>query len=179
MPATHSTLHFVNLSTPTEGKDEETRKAVRTHVMQQYIQKKRLRETRRVAKKPSSKRVAQLQCTCARPFSTSSNGFGNNPSVCPTCHGRQRPVAEPALDGGDGRRFGLQQAVTRSTAHRRRHTIHPATILGAGRVDPFGIYPVEVQPYMHDLLDHCEYHLLRVCGHSSTAPSEQANLCDL
>lgn len=34
------------------------------------------------------------------------------------------------------------------------HTVQ--TILGAGRVDPFQSYPVKVQPYMHNLVDHCK-----------------------
>jgi hypothetical protein len=28
--------------------------------------------------------------------------------------------------------------------------------LGAGRVDPFGVFPIAVQPYMHVLIDHSE-----------------------
>lgn len=56
-----------------------------------------------------------------------------------------------------------QQAVTRYSSQGRWRKDHPATVLGAGRVDPFEVYPVEAQPYMHDLLDHCMYHSLQSC----------------
>jgi hypothetical protein len=30
-------------------------------------------------------------------------------------------------------------------------------LLGAGRVDPFASFPIASQPYMHVLIDHCEF----------------------
>jgi hypothetical protein len=36
----------------------------------------------------------------------------------------------------------------------------PLTPLGAGRIDPFGSYSSDNNSHMHELIDHCEYHLL-------------------
>ena len=164
MPASHSNLHFVNLSKPNGGKDEETRRAVRTHVMQQYIQKKRLREKRGTARKTLFEKVPQLPCTCPNnnqvvPLAsgTSSSWPTIDFSICPKCDGRRWAI----LDTGSGRSgscyLAPQQVMARYSHRGRRWEDHPVTLLGAGRVDPFGVYPVEAQPYMHDLLDHCMY----------------------
>lgn len=166
MPATQSNLHFVNLSKPNEGKDEETRRAVRTHVMQQYIQKKRQREKRRSGRKTPPEGAPQLRCTCpsspvvAQTFGTSSGWPENNFGICPTCKGRRWAMTDTGSDRSGGRSSAQQQAVVRYSSKERRRKEHPVTILGAGRVDPFGMFPVEAQPYMHDLLDHCRFHSL-------------------
>lgn len=68
-------------------------------------------------------------------------------------------MADTESDRGGG--WSMTQAVTQYSSLGRRHN-HPVTVLGAGRVDPFGVYPVEAQPYMHDLLDHCMYGSLTV-----------------
>jgi hypothetical protein len=34
--------------------------------------------------------------------------------------------------------------------------VSPRTVLGEGRIDPFDIYPIKMQPYMHYLVDHCK-----------------------
>ena len=49
----------------------------------------------------------------------------------------------------------------------------PLTPLGAGRIDPFRSYSADNNSHMHELVDHCEYHLLSnsqlsVCVHSAT-----------
>jgi hypothetical protein len=36
----------------------------------------------------------------------------------------------------------------------------PLTPLGAGRIDPFRSYSADNNSHMHELVDHCEYHLL-------------------
>ena len=159
MPPPHSTLHFVNLSRPNEGKDEETRRAVRTHVMQQYIHKKKLRDKRRVTKRIASEAVPRLSCTCpgTQASDKPSNLSAGESVVCPTCHGLRWVRTESAVDRNSGQPSREHLAVTRYTTRRRRSDAHPVTTLGAGRVDPFRVYPVEAQPYMHDLLDHCMY----------------------
>ncbi len=167
MPASHSNLHFVNLSKPNEGKDEETRRAVRTHVMQQYIQKKRLREKRRERQTPFE-RTPRLRCKCPtiqavpQAFDTSSNWQTRDIGICPTCCGRRWSMTDTGSDHSSGSILADQQAVTRYSSQERWRMDHPATVLGAGRVDPFAVYPVEAQPYMHDLLDHCMYQSLTV-----------------
>lgn len=151
MPTTPAELHFVNLSKPNEGKDKETRKAIRIHIMQQYIQKKKLRETRWTTKTLSSQR-----CTCRRAISTSRNGSTSGPGVCPRCNGRQWTVKESAPDLSEGRQIGQQQTLVRPTNRRKRLTTGPITMLGAGRVDPFDTYPAKARPDTHELLDHCK-----------------------
>jgi len=37
-----------------------------------------------------------------------------------------------------------------------RPPVSPRTVLGEGRIDPFDIYPIKMQPYMHYLVDHCK-----------------------
>lgn len=158
MSPSHSNLHFVNVSKPNGGKDEETRRAVRTHVMQQYIQKRRLQEKRRASHTPLE-RAAQLPCVCLttkavpQPFGTSSGRHKSGFGICPECRGRRWAITNTGRDGSDGGILAQEQAVNRFSS--RGPPDHPATLLGAGRVDPFGVYPVEAQPYMHDLLDHC------------------------
>jgi hypothetical protein len=39
---------------------------------------------------------------------------------------------------------------------QRQQQISPQTILGAGRVDPFQSYPIQTEPFMHQLVDYCE-----------------------
>jgi hypothetical protein len=34
--------------------------------------------------------------------------------------------------------------------------LNVSTSLGAGRVDPFGMFAIPVKPYMHILVDHCK-----------------------
>ena len=172
MLASQSNLHFVNLSKPNEGKDEETRRAVRTHVMQQYIQKKRLREKRRAVKKIPSEGTLQLPCRCPdsaavpQTLGTTSSWPTKDSGACPTCHGRRWAMRETGSNRNAGLSLG-QQAVVRYSNKERRRMEHPVTVLGAGRVDPFGVYPVEAKPYMHDLLDHCMYRSLTALRSSS------------
>lgn len=50
-----------------------------------------------------------------------------------------------------------------ATAQAAELVVHsPITILGAGRVDPFGSYPIKTQAYMHGAMDYCEYSSLLV-----------------
>lgn len=71
-------------------------------------------------------------------------------------------MTDTGNDHSSGSFLAQQQAVTRYSGHERWRVDHPATVLGAGSVDPFAVYPLEAQPYMHDLLDHCMYHSLTV-----------------
>jgi hypothetical protein len=32
----------------------------------------------------------------------------------------------------------------------------PVSVLGSGRVDPFGCFPIEMSPYMNFLVDYCK-----------------------
>jgi hypothetical protein len=47
----------------------------------------------------------------------------------------------------------------RSASRPRTFTqlISPITPLGAGRIDPFGIFSLESKPYLHELIDHCKF----------------------
>jgi hypothetical protein len=38
----------------------------------------------------------------------------------------------------------------------RSQSISPQTILGAGRIDPFSSYPIDMPHHMHYLVDHCK-----------------------
>ncbi len=168
MPVNHSNLHFVNLSTPNEGKDEETRKAVRTHVMQQYIQKKRLRDKNRPFKKPSPERLSRLWCTCrgrevlAPALSISNDESLRDNATCDFCHSQRSTVTKSPLNGNHGRQ---QQPATVYISDEGSYISRPVTALGAGRVDPFGVYPIEAHPYMHELVDHCMLSLQHSLSH--------------
>lgn len=41
--------------------------------------------------------------------------------------------------------------------HRPEHTYNPVSALGTGHADPFASLPIEIQPSMWLLLDHCKY----------------------
>ena len=46
----------------------------------------------------------------------------------------------------------------------RSQSISPQTILGAGRIDPFSSYPIDMTHYMHNLVDHCKtFHFIDMC----------------
>lgn len=64
----------------------------------------------------------------------------------------------PCLDEAGGEGSSGQQAMVPGMPQGNWQVGRLNRRLGAGRVDPFGAYPVETQPYMHELLDHCTYY---------------------
>jgi hypothetical protein len=45
----------------------------------------------------------------------------------------------------------------------RPQSISPQTILGAGRIDPFSSYPIDMAHHMHYLVDHCKtFHFIDI-----------------
>ena len=129
-----SDFQFVNISVPSEIKGTETRKFIRSSVAYNYRRKQFLRHSN-----SSSEGSDSHSCLDANPrFSAEKNfcpvcGFSlRKKSRCRTPHPDSRDSSEPEKD------------------------IIETAILGAGRVDPFAVFPIATKPYMHTLIDHCQ-----------------------
>jgi hypothetical protein len=56
---------------------------------------------------------------------------------------------------------GLEWTLCRPSSRAMSITSSPSTILGAGRIDPFRIQPVDVASNIDELIDHCEFGPIR------------------
>jgi hypothetical protein len=55
------------------------------------------------------------------------------------------------------------QTVEQGKNRLRSQSISPQTILGAGRIDPFSSYPIDMLHHMHYLVDHCKtFHFIDI-----------------
>jgi hypothetical protein len=133
-----SAFQFVNISSPSEIRQPGFRNLVRRSVAIHH----RERQVRRHSDTPRQETVAH-RCTGA------DSGSSSTPNFCQVCGDslRKRRSSRSIVieDLEEAPETGVETACLE------------AVVLGATTTDPFGTYPVPVQPYMHILLDHCQY----------------------
>jgi hypothetical protein len=124
-------FHFVNISEPTEIHGPQNRSRVRSLVAQNYRRNRILKHSEGSAHPCMDRDVASMYPVL---------------NFCPVCG------------------YSLTKNRTSSDALDNSSSVRAPAVplnlnsLGAGRVDPFGAFPIPVQPYMHVLIDHCKSH---------------------
>lgn len=130
-----SKFQFVNISGPAEMKDSKNKKLVRRSVAFNHRRKQVMRHSR-------GQSLGTSPHSCLDP-NLSSQPPVNFCHVCGFSFRKKRDGLSAKPDEGEidcGERECME-----------------AGLLGAGRVDPFGTFPIASKPHMHLLVDHCKF----------------------
>ncbi len=123
---------FVNISKPDESQDYQNRSLVRSLVAQNRRKKQLLSHSE---EGPHS---------CFDPSIASLLPALNFCPVCGFALAKSRRSSKP---------FDPSFVPTGTSP---RPKLSGSSTIGAGRVDPFGVFPIHAKPYMHVLVDHCK-----------------------
>jgi hypothetical protein len=155
MPRSKQThFQFVNNDNPEQSNHIETRRLVRRHVMQQHL-KKRIKEQKTGNETPG-RASSQESTTQISPASVMCDCFGGfeEAIAASKADGSLLVVAECSICGRSYLKTADSSLQVVET--RPRSPLKEVGRLGSGRTDPFALYAIEMSPYMHGLLDHCE-----------------------
>jgi hypothetical protein len=133
-------FQFVNISSPSEIRQPGIRNLVRRSVAIHHQEKQALRRS-----------AIQGQGNVPHRCKGANSGSSSSPNFCQVCGCSLR------------KKIGSRSIVTGELEEISETGVETAgfeaVVLRATTMDPFGTYPVPVQPYMHILLDHCQYPL--------------------
>lgn len=133
-----SDFQFVNISAPSEIKDTETRKFIRSSVANNCRRKQFLRHSH-----SSSQGVDTHYCLDTKPTSFLAKNF------CQVCgFSFRKKTASRA-----------SKQCSQESPEPEKGVIE-TEIFAAGRVDPFSSFPIPTKPYMYTLIDHCQFFFL-------------------
>ena len=128
---------FVNISKPNESQGHQNRSLVRSLVAQNRRKKQLLSHSE------------QGPHSCFDPSIGSLLPALNFCPVCGYALAKNRRSSKP---------FDPSSI---PTAASPKPKLSGSSALGAGRVDPFGAFPIHAKPYMHILVDHCKLFVSR------------------
>jgi hypothetical protein len=144
-----SPLQFITITDPNQSGAANNRKLVRAQAM-------------RHARQRPAPRID--------PVSRASSTGSDSPTRSATKSPRGGFLDLPAdayegsfqvnLSGSHDDAFSAAEYEDAEAVRYYSRDVSPLTPLGAGRVDPFASYSIEIKPYMNFLVDHCKCRLL-------------------
>ncbi len=166
-------LQFISMNPASQAEKQRNRKIIRSTAMRSFRQKQSSRGAPSKSTTSSQTTTVPLQFELfpksrgsyqADSQDWSANGFsGKEDSFSENSWLPLSPPSESSSkDGSGGKALALSESRPRtngSGASRTNSMVlgSPVTPLGAGRVDPFRVYTVDLGGQIPELIDHCKY----------------------
>lgn len=161
-------LQFVNMTPASQAERQRNQKVIRSAAMKTF------RRDQRLEREAKSKQVSQRKRRGAvevRPkmkdpgqesSPSSSNSSDGGISSSDTWWQEDMlpfpSISQPSSEGDpDSKLSGSVVLLGKEKAQSASPLGSPVSVLGAGRVDPFRRYPIDITgPHVHEIMDHCE-----------------------
>lgn len=193
---TSRNFQFVNVTKASGTKDKTAKKLVRSYTTKRHWQLQRQEDlalARRRDPNFSPASFGQLigeTCTC--PFTQVVDSTALNyppPNLTQSQRRPDIPLTTPTASNNIEASFNLPPSIAssigpvcsfcgRSVSPNRfaPRNLPPLSIMRVGNSDPFNTFPVETQPHMHELIDHCMYPSLVVIFNRLCRLNPKANV---
>ncbi|KAE9368891.1 hypothetical protein N431DRAFT_347981 [Stipitochalara longipes BDJ] len=164
-----SPLIFIDEQERKHNPSSHLRTIVRSNARRSTFLKRQLDQTRIFSSpycriiKPEVVVTNKLEVTDPLEAETSPSSSQHFVKLSPYQRGQQRPSRKRHNTELNLQVYKYLKSQTQQLPQKKRGSgeedqgrplVSPRTILGEGRVDPFDIYPIKMQPYMHYLVDH-------------------------
>lgn len=143
-------LEFVSMNVASETEKERNRQVIRSTAMKSFHRKQLLQRSLedRTVDRGSHSRAKRVSRSKDVILSRGSSCYGSFDRSSP--EGSSPGGSSPDEAGPDG------SSPEGSISTQSLSANSPASLLGAGRVDPFRIQPVDIGSRVDELLDHCK-----------------------
>jgi hypothetical protein len=161
-------VEFVNMNVTSQADRQRNQKVIRSTAMKSFRRKQQLQ---RLQEKEGSRQDVIIGNKEAH--SKSKTGFHSDArNASPGSNSGWSSVATvpdvswlvsvlPSSNSGDSGYPPGESSQTGPFISRSLRTLpiasNPTSLLGAGRIDPFRIQPVDTGSHIHELIDHCEF----------------------
>ena len=142
-------LEFVSMNAASETEKKRNKQIIRSTAMKSFHRKQQLRRNQVAGTVDRGSRSKAKKDSCSGLVSPSSSWYGSFDRSSPEGSASDIPspdIPSSDMSSPDGSIFSWSLAAN-----------SPASLLGAGRVDPFRIQPVDVGSRIDELLDHCKF----------------------
>jgi len=161
-------LQFVSMTPASQAERQQNQRVIRSAAMKTFRREQRLEreaKTKEVSQRkrrgavevrPKMKDLAQDSSPSSS--SSSDGGISSSDTWWQKDKSPFPSISRPSSEGGpDSKLSGRIELLGKEKAQSASPLGSPTSVLGAGRVDPFRRYPIEITgPHVHEIMDHCE-----------------------